>query len=147
MAATLIIQNNGPEIVHTTYWQTALARAGLFFLSVNAGAFRLLVPPRHVGMVREMRTARACVVSRGPYPALGFTDGLELLFDDGTPEPLSLHLSHEAVDRMPRDADSAQEWMLSVWTHLVQERCTKVLERPCHYRRVHSLPDLRPWPQ
>src|SRR5438309_12065291 len=73
-------------------------------------------------------------------------DALELLFDDGSDDPWSLHLSPGQVDRMPLDTDSAQGWTCTVWTHLVGERCRLVLTKPTHYRRVRRLPDLRPWP-
>jgi hypothetical protein len=145
MAEVIVIANDGPLIVSTNFWLTATARAGKFYLSSNAGAFRLLVPTMHTGSLRDMRGATMAVISRGPYPALRLSDALELLFDDQSQEPFSLHLSAGAVDRMPLDTDTSQEWVLSVWTHLVQERCTKQCEVPCHYRRVRVLPDLRPW--
>lgn len=145
MAETLLITNNGPSILTTNYWQTALAREGKFYLSTNAGVFRLLVPPQHQGSLRNMRSAHTCVVSRGPYPELHLTDALEILFDDGSQEPFALHLSSGAVDRMPFDSDSAQRWVLTVWTHRVGDTCTLALERLCRYRRVRRLPDLRPW--
>lgn len=147
MDANLVITNDGPLITCTTYWQTTKARAGLFYLSTNAGAFRLLVPQAHLGAVRDMRTARDVVVRRGPMTLEGraLPDALEMLFDDGTDEPFSLHLSPGQVDRMPLDTDSAQEWTCTVWTHLVGERCRQVLTRLAHYRRVRRLPDLRPW--
>ena len=96
-------------------------------------------------MVREMRTAHTCVVSRGPYPGLG-PDMLEIFFDDGSDTPFSLHLSPGAIDRMPLDRDTLETWVLSVWTHRVGTSASKALELPCHYRRVRRLPALRPWP-
>jgi hypothetical protein len=145
MTEQLIIHNEGPEITGTNFWMTANARAGKFYLTSNAGAFRLLVPTMQTGNLRDMRAATVCVVTRGPYPGLRLPDALELLFDDGSPSPFALYLSPGALDRMPLDTDRECEWVLSVWTHVVQERCKKELERPCHYRHVRSLPDLRPW--
>lgn len=144
---TLTITNDGPLIVTTNFWQLDMARAGKFFLSTNAGAFRLLVPQQHLGAVRDMRGAHTVVVSRGPMTLEGraLPDALEMLFDDGTEDPWSLHLTPQAVDRMPLDTDSAQEWTCTVWTHLVGERCRQALTKPAHYRRVRRLPDLRPW--
>lgn len=141
----LTISNDGPDILETNFWQLPMARAGKFFVSTNAGAFRLLVPSLHLGSLRDMRAAPRCVVSRGLYPDMRLPDALELLFDDGTDEPWSLHLAPQACDRMPLDTDAAQPWVLSVWTHRVGQTATKALEKPCHYRRVRHLPDLRPW--
>ena len=78
MAAHLFIENDGPEILSTNFWQSALARAGTFYLSTNAGAFRLLVPTQHQGSLREMRRAHTCIVSRGPWPAQRLPEALEL---------------------------------------------------------------------
>lgn len=147
MAETLIITNDGPLVTRTNFWSTEMARAGKFYLSTNAGAFRLLVPQQHLGVVRDMRTAREVVVSRGPMTLQGVTlsDALELLFDDHTNDPFSLHLSPGQVDRMPLDTDSAEEWTCTVWTHLVDERGRQALTKPAYYRRVRRLPDLRSW--
>lgn len=147
MAETLIIENDAALIVSTNFWQTEMARAGKLYLSTNAGTFRLLVPQQHLGTVREMRTARNVVVSRGPMTLEGqrLPDALELLFDDGTDEPFSLHLSPGQLDRMPLDSDSTQAWTCTVWVHHVGERGRQVLTKPAHYRRVRRLPDLRPW--
>jgi hypothetical protein len=141
----LRIENDGPLVANTNFWSTAAAKAGKFFLSINAGAFRLLVPSQHQGALREMRSAHTVVVSRGPWPAQRLADALELLFDDGSEDPFSLHLSPEACDRLLPDTDSAREWTCSVWVHLVGERCRQALTKPAYYRRVRHLPDLRPW--
>jgi hypothetical protein len=147
MAEILQIENDGPLITSTNFYHTEMARTGKFYLSSNAGAFRLLVPPQHLGAVREMRSARDVVVSRGPMTLQGqqLPDALEVLFDDGSEDPFSMHLSLGQVDRMPLDTDTLQEWTCTVWTHLVGERCRQVLSKPAHYRRVRRLPDLRPW--
>lgn len=147
MAEKLRIENDGALILRPNFWATEMARAGKFYVSTNAGVFRLIVPQQHVGSVREMRTATTVVVSRGPLTLQEqqVPDALEILFDDGTDDPFSLHLSAGQVDRMPLDTDSAQEWGLAVWTHLVGERGRVGLTKPAHYRRVRRLPDLRPW--
>ena len=141
MPDTLTISNDGPEIVETNYWQSALARTGTCYLSPHAGCFRLLLPPQHVGAVRAIRMALRCVVSRGPYPARHWPDALELLFDDGHAPPFRLPVSPEAMDHLPPDQDRRQSWTLAVWTHRVGTTGRKVLEKPCHYRRVRQLPD------
>lgn len=144
MAASLWIENSGAEITRTNFWETEAARAGKFYLSINAGAFRLLVPQAHMGAVRDMRAAHIVVVSQGPMTLEGraFSDAIELLFDDSTEEPWSLYLTLQAVDRMPLNSDSTQEWTCTVWTPLVGERCSQVLARRAYYRRVRRLPDL-----
>jgi hypothetical protein len=46
-------ENNGPEIVTTDYWGSPLEKRGFYHLSINAGAFRLLVPDSELGEVDE----------------------------------------------------------------------------------------------
>jgi len=141
------IENAGPLITATNFWQTAMAQAGKFYLTTNAGTFRLLVPTQHRSALRAMRSAQSVVVSRGPLTLEGqvLPDALEVLFDDGSADPWALHLTPQACDRMPFDSDAAQPWRCTVWTHLVGERVQLALDLPCHYRRVRQLPDLRPW--
>ncbi len=80
----LAVENDGQEIRATNYFESEYARRGAFYLSVNAGAFRLLVPPAHESAIEEFRTAKEVVVSRGAWPAQRRKDALEILFDDTT---------------------------------------------------------------
>ena len=138
-------ENDGPLILKTNYWQTPIAKANKLFLSINAGAFRLLLPTQLEGQVREMRTATMAIVSRGPWPKAQLADALEILFDDGTQDPYCLHLTTHACDRLPLDENQGGDWSLTAWGHLVGERPRLLLDLPCGYRRVRALPDLRPW--
>lgn len=147
MAESITIENDGPLILATNYWQTTIAHAGKFFLSTNAGTFRLLIPQAHLSVVREMRSGREVVFSRGAMTLNGqhLPDMMELLFDDGSASPFSLHLSPGQLDRFPLDTDTTQAWTCTAWTQLVGTRGRRVLTRPAYYRHVRTLPDLRPW--
>lgn len=142
----LRIDNDGQRVVSTTYWTTEHAARGLLYLSVNAGAFRLLVPPSIESHVLPgFGGATSAVVSRGPWPAEGLADALEILLDDGSDEPWSCHLDPSQCDRLPLDADALRPWSLTVWVRgegNTGARC--LLELPCQYRRSTRLPDLRP---
>jgi hypothetical protein len=138
------IHNHGPLILATNYWQTELAAAGKFYASVNAGAIRLLVPVAQRAAIEDMRAARYVVLSRGPWPAMGLIEAVELLFEDGTEEPYALHLSPESFDLLPAEPPAGQEWLLTVWDDK-KGRPHKAIERPCHWRRVPRIPWLRPW--
>jgi hypothetical protein len=144
MPDLLRIDNHGPLVVASNYWDLPAEKAGKVLVSLNAGAFRLLIPESAEPAIADMRTARECVVSRGPWPAAGLADAFEVLFDDGTDDPFALHLSPESFDRVPADEDAAKEWVLSAWTRPRRGRPHKALERPCWYRRSARLPDLRP---
>lgn len=143
----MIITNHGPLIEASDYWESEYAARGVVYLSVNAGAFRLLLPDvLKPLLLDDMRSAREVVVSRGPWPEQGRDDALELLFDDGSTAPFSLHMGLEQVDRLPLDSDAGKQWIASVWTAPRRGRPQKALERKAYYRRVDRLPCLRPYP-
>ena len=141
----LWVENDGQAIRRTNYWQMPYNRAGKFFLSINAGAFRLLVPTSQEGVLRELRTATHAVISFGPMPSMQNADMFELLFDDGTDDPFSLHLSAQAADRLPAREDEGRVLTLTVWMHRVGLTTTERLRLRCGYRRSYRLPDLRAW--
>jgi len=138
------IVNHGPLIVSTNYWQTDLAQAGKYYCSVNAGAIRLLVPPAHRDAIEDMRAAQYVILSRGPWPAMGLPEAVELFFEDTTDEPFALHLSRQTFDLLPAAPEPEREWVLSVWDEK-KGRPHKAVERPCYWRRVPRIPWLRPW--
>jgi hypothetical protein len=86
-----------------------------------------------------MRSARKVIVSRGPWPAAGKSDAIEVLFDDGSENPYALHFGTEQVDRLL--ADAGREARCTVWT---AGPCLR-LALPAYYRRVARLPCLQGW--
>lgn len=139
------IDNDGPLIVSTNYWETDLATAGNVYLSLNAGSFRLLIPPGVEPSLADMRTGKLVVFSRGPWPSQRLDDAIEVLFDDDTDDPFAFHLSLTSCDRVPLDSDAAKEWRFTAWTQPRRGVVHQALERPARYRRVASLPYLKPW--
>ena len=139
------ITNDGQRLVSTNYWQTEHAARGLVYLSINAGAFRLLLPPAQMDALIDLRTARDVVISRGPWPAQGRPDAFELLFDDGSQSPFALHLDSRQVDRLPPDADARKEYRCTVWTPDPSSGAPScVIDLPAYYRLSKRLPDMRP---
>jgi hypothetical protein len=139
------IENDGPTITSTDYWTSDHGKAGAVFLSINAGAFRLLVPPRVERDVLDgLGKVRDAVVSRGPWPDERVADAVEVLLDDGSRSPFALHLSLASVDRLPIDDDAKKTWRLSLWVRDGDEGARCALDVPCGYRRSKRLPDLRP---
>ncbi len=130
------IANNGPRIVETNYFDLPHARAGLFFVSVNAGTFRILVPDNQLSAIAEMRSGPKCVISRGP---LGDSDAIELMFDDGSDSPFALHIDARQVDRLL--GYETAEVVVTAWT-----RDGLAATWPGYYRAVPTLPCLDPWP-
>lgn len=140
----LEINNHGPLITATNYWGSELDRAGTLYLSVNAGAFRLLLPSGWESALDEMRTGREAIVTRG---MLRGGDAVELLFDDGTASPYAIHLGASQCDRLPIPEDDGRaDLVFTAWTAPRRGVAPhKALERPARYRVVADLPCLRPW--
>jgi len=144
-ASELLIENDGPLIVSTNFWDLPECKLGKYLASVNAGAFRLLLPEVHEPILDEIRTSAGVAVTRAPWLEQRLTDAIEILFDDGTPSPFALHTAATAFDRLPTDADTTGKWVFSVWTRPRHGKPHKALELPCRYRLAQKLPDLRPW--
>jgi hypothetical protein len=144
--AIIQISNHGPLIVSTNYWESELAIAGKLYCSVNAGAIRVLLPPGRYADLNDMRPARECVLSRGPWPDQGEAEGIEIMWDDRSDSPYALHLTSASFDLLPAEPEPGREWVVSVWTSK-DGRPHKSLERICHWRRVKRLPCLKPWGQ
>ena len=138
------IHNHGPLILSTNYWDSELAREGKLFVSVNAGAIRILLPPQAYGWLSDMRMARECILSRGPLPEQQEAEGIEILWDDGSDSPFALHLTAASFDLLPAEPEAGREWICSTWT-AKDGRPHKSLERICHWRRVSKIPCLLPW--
>jgi hypothetical protein len=140
--AMLKIENDGAEIAATNFWQTDIARAGAVYVSVNAGAFRLLLPRVFERALPDIATAREVIVLRGPWPEQARADAFELLFEDRSDSPFVIHIGAQQIDRMPLAADEGRrDLVCAVWTDGPKKR----LALPASYRRVSRLPWLKPW--
>lgn len=95
--ATLIaITNDGSLISSTNYWDTQHAKQGLFFMSGNAGAWRLLVPDVHKHVLDDMATGKYVEIELG---RCGQHPTVTIWFEDGTPMPFQLRIAADAMDR------------------------------------------------
>lgn len=143
------LENDGPRLVSTNYWETENATAGHLYLSINAGALRVLIPSAQLrsspDLLSDLESARLFVLSRGPWPAAGRADALELLADDDTDSPWVMHLGVESIDRLPPDSESGRALQVLVYTRGFRGVPELVLERPGRYRRVKKLPHMKPW--
>ena len=78
----LVIENNGSEILSSNFWDSETSN---FFLSVNAGAARLLIPDSRIDEIGKMVTGKQVILSRGPCWPQADKDAIEIMFDDGLP--------------------------------------------------------------
>lgn len=136
----LTIINSGQAIASTNYWDGEHARAGLLYLSWNAGAGRLLIPDAAKGILREFRGASKVLVSRGPWTDQGGREALELLWEDGSDDPFCVHLITEQCDRLIPQEQQGGGFVITAWT-----RGGMKGRWPGLYRVVPHIPYLRPW--
>lgn len=102
------IENDGPDIRATNYWQTEHARAGLCYLSGNAGTWRLLLPDASAAMLDEMRTGQRVTIE----PSIQQPASWDVVFEDGTDSPFSVAIDRRQIDRAMAPAGSCR---LTVW--------------------------------
>src|SRR5690606_22796554 len=117
------IANKGQIIAKTNFFDSQYARRGLFYLSWNAGAGRLLVPDSQKRAISEMRSAKYVIVSRGPWLEYDGADALELLFEDFSDAPYVLTIKQEACDRPLPATDQGGGFLISAWTRGGQKLC------------------------
>ena len=134
------IRNDGAKLVETDYWETDYARSGLLFLSWNAGAARLLIPPSQIWLVEEFRSGEYVIISRGPWIDNDGKQGIEIMVEDHTNTPFFWMLTLDFCDRIMPSTSSGTEIQFDVYT-----RDGKTLSKPGHYRVVPQLPYRRAW--
>jgi len=140
----LSIENHGPLIVATNFWETPEEAAGKYLASLNAGAIRVLIPRSERAAIEECRPSQYAVLSRGPWPVRGLAEAVEILWEDGSDSPYAWTWALETFDILPAEPEAGREWVISLWD-LKKNRPHKALERPCHWRRVPQIPWLKPW--
>lgn len=116
------IRNNGAEIAETNYWTTEIGQRGLCYLSGNAGAWRLLVPPAAEYMMPDMRTGKRVTIERSVRPDARARGAWDIVFEDGTQSPFSVALDPRMIDRAVKPGPGR----LTVWTS-----AGKQLDLPC----------------
>jgi len=141
----LEIHNNGQQIVSSNYWDSEPNGKGLFFCSINAGAFRLLVDSGTNGelvkpMLEAARNATEIVVSRGWWTEKNAKDAFEFLFDDDPDTPWVIQMVNQQFDRLPALEDEGREFQLFIY-----DAGKMVFQGVCKYRRVRRLPCMKPF--
>jgi hypothetical protein len=141
--AMIQVVNHGAHVAATDYWLSDLNSRGLFFLSINTGAFRLLMPDALAWAVQEFETAQHVIISRGQFQG---QDAYEILFDDGTDTPFSVQVGINQADRVVPSSDDGQTVIFSAWIRN-KANGTPLLayEKNARFRAVETLPCLKSW--
>ncbi len=140
--AFLTITNNGQQIIETNYWQSFYAQSRMMFLTLNAGAFRLLVPHELESYITEFHTAKDVIISRGDWVQAKRPNAVEVLFDDHTITPFAVTLCSGQIDRLPVSSDVGKEYVFTAWVWREKPVC--VYRNDCFYRTVARIPYLKP---
>lgn len=135
----IYLRNDGAQIVDTNYWTTSAAAAGFCYLSLQAGALRLLVPDAQRDAIKEMKTAEFVIASFGFWPESD-TEGVELLFEDNSSQPFALHLPVKLMDRQVSASDMGRDVPFLLYSPHGLE-----FEKRVKLRRVAKIPCLEPW--
>lgn len=140
MKSMLIFANDHQNIRSTNYFDSEQAANGFLYLSWNAGAGRLLIPDCKLPLLTEMQTGKYVVVSAGPWPEMRRTNVLELMFEDHTDAPCSLHIGAEQCDRALPITDEGRGFVIAAWG-----REGLLASWPGKFRKVKRIPCLLPW--
>ena len=136
------VRNDGPRILETNFFTSDICRSGKFFVSINEGAIRLLLPDRWLANVlSEIRDSGYSIFTRAP--ALNMA---EILFEDETDSPYSLQFSENCMDRLPPIADDGRnDLTLSIWSGDSSGKVTCQRTMPCRFRVADRIPYLKRW--
>lgn len=137
----LTIENDGPDITASNYWKIEIAEYGFFFLSVNAGTFRLLVPATRRSAISDMaKGAKHAVIAMLPSDKWrSHAYCCEIVVVDGTACPWSCHLSPGQIDRALPAADVGKDGLrFTVWD-ITPGGPAKCLDLPAKFRVVEKI--------
>jgi hypothetical protein len=144
MSGILKIQNDGPLIAETNFWATDHANHGLFYVSINAGAFRILIPKNCEADIPEMiRGVKHVVVSMLPkdrWKPKAYC--LEIMFEDSSDSPWACQISPGQTDRAPTDESVGIAWKATLWTEQNNGPALHT-EFPAYFQIVPKIPWLK----
>ena len=105
-----VFQNRGEELTETNYWQSEHAAKGLVYVSGNAGALRMLIPPASEDFLKEMKKVKRVTIERS---ILRPGKCLDFVFDDGSDLPFCIAVDKTQIDRKIKHND---RWKLLIYT-------------------------------
>jgi hypothetical protein len=125
----LRIQNSGEQILSTNYWSTPHAARGYCYLSLNAGAVRLLVPAS-----AELELPDRSDVGHVSVQIIGAerVGLIHLVFEDGSTAPAYLSVDARQCDRVPPRSD-------------LNRQTTLIAYGPCTIGR-ETVREIAQWP-
>lgn len=145
----IVTENNGQLITSCTYWGCEREIKGGFYVTLNAGAVRLICPRSQESTITEMQTAREVIMTKGLAPLLKkpiddvAPQGIEIMFEDNTSYPFAMWLNLNQFESLPSEKNILGKLVFTVWKQSGISP-QMVLKCPCYYRTASSLPCLKP---
>lgn len=139
MTMLIKIINDGKKIKDTNYFDTEHAKNDFVYFSFNAGCARLLLPDGLKNYLNDIKTAKYVIISLGNWQDHN-RQGIELLFEDGSDSPFSIHLATEQCDRTLTQKDDKKEFDFKIYT-----RDGEIFSCTAKFRLVDSIPNLTQW--
>jgi hypothetical protein len=134
------IRNDGPTLTEANWWDLTLGKE-FCFLTVNAGCFRLLVPPFYEDFIPPMKAGVHEIVISTIDSRFSSEYVAEILFDDHSVAPFAILLSAARVDRLICNDYSVRAVTFAVYVNRGKPTC--VLSADAYVRTVPQIPCLR----
>lgn len=83
-------------VVETNYFESTYNMNDLFYMSYNEKCFQLFIPSLLKEKIKEMKTGKYAVLTLGLNPYFN-AEMIELMFEDFTDTPFSIHLSMNQI--------------------------------------------------
>lgn len=146
------IENHGPLILSTNYWDSEFSANGKLIISPNAGTIRCLLPPLLYPVVGDLRRCSYAILSRGTFSrellmrygvdlSLSGQDGIEIMWEDHTDSPHVWHVTADSCLMLPGDP-TPNQWVIACWVER-RGQPHKALDRQCYWRS-RDLPCMDP---
>lgn len=132
------VRSDGTRLLGTDYWDSVMAREGVFLLHWNGVAAHLLVPEATLPTLTLMRAGHRVIVSHGPWPRNDGAMSVELLFDNGVDDAFRLYLvSSQYGNQVP---GAGQDGPFEL---IASTRSGRAHAWPATYRKVDQLPSVQ----
>ena len=141
----LVIGNNSQEIKDTNYWDSINNASGQFYLSINAGCVRLLIPQNYsedFDFISDILSSKQIVLSILKKELIQEGQlAVELMFDDYSDSPYCIHMGITQIDRLFTNEDNNK-----VTRFISYAKGLKVIQDThCGIRHVNQIPCMAQW--
>jgi len=137
----MMVRNDDEKVIETNFWGSPAELQGFYYVTSNAGAFRLLVPDIQNCEIPNILSGKHAVITYGFHRQTS-KFMYEVMFDDDSDNPFALWISPGQFDRCFSIADAAsKDRQLIVY----RNGCAEIARMPVYFREAPVLPCLKRW--